>query len=204
MPSSTDRTGGKIDWPAALPRTPAAERDRTSKFSVTFRDAVEDIAAQLNQLGVDGWRLSTAAPHRKDDGMPYARANPNDPGVVVRWSMGGNQYAVACDAYTGWRDCARAIGLYIEEKRKMSQRPVTTARDEFATAALPSGDADAATLQRPPHKVLGVSPDAPRAAVREAYRELLKERHPDQGGSTEAVKELRAAKDAMLNGEAES
>lgn len=44
-----------------------------------------------------------------------------------------------------------------------------------------------------PYAVLGLSPDADRDAVRAAYRSLLKECHPDQGGSTEAFLRLKRA-----------
>lgn len=205
MQSRVDRTGGEIDWPHWTDRTRSAARERTSKFSVTLASSISDIETELeDRLGVDDWRLSTAAPHRKKDGRPYADANPDDPGAVVRWSMDGEQYAVACDHYTGLRDNVRAIGLYIEEKRKMGNRPVRTGQDEFATAQLPSGDDDNLVVvggeTEAPHEVLGVSSDAPDAAVVGAYRELLKERHPDHGGSAAELRQLNQAKEAMIDG----
>jgi len=205
MQSRVDRTGGEIDWPHWADRTRPAARERTSKFSVTLASSISDIKTELeDRLGVDDWRLSTAAPHRKKDGRPYADANPDDPGAVVRWSMDEEQYAVACDRYTGLRDNVRAIGLYIEEKRKMGNRPVRTGQDEFATARLPSGDDDDLVVvggeTEAPHEVLGVSPDAPDAAVVGAYRELLKERHPDHGGSAAELRQLNQAKEAMIDG----
>ena len=205
MTSRTDRTGGEIDWPDFAERTDPRSRERTSKFSVTLASALSDIESELeDRLEVTDYRISTAAPHRKRDGRPYADANPDDPGVVVRWSKDGEQYCVAADHYTDLRDNARAIGLYIEEKRKMGNRPVHTGQDEFATARLPPGDDEEAAVvvaggaQRPPHEVLGVAPDAPEPVVKGAYRELLKERHPDHGGSAAELRELNDAKDALL------
>ena len=43
------------------------------------------------------------------------------------------------------------------------------------------------------YEVLGVSPDADRAEVRRAYRSLLKDHHPDQGGSREQFLRIRDA-----------
>lgn len=208
MTSQTDRTGGEVDWPPTLDRREPRERRRTSKFSVTFHEAITGIENELERVGVDDWRLSTAAPHRKDDGMPYANANPDDPSVVVRWTMGGEQYAVACDYYTDWRDNARAIGLYIGEKRKMQDRPVTTGESEFATAQLPPADEDAvaappatngAGLDEEPHEVLGVAPDAPDNVVKAAARRLAADAHPD-GNDTDRDQFVRIqkAKEAML------
>ena len=205
MTSSTDQTAGEVDWPAQFERTPAAERERTSKFGVTFHETLRRIETELmSRVGADDWRVSTAAPHRKNDGMPYANANPSDPAVVVRWSKDGQQFAVACDHYTDWRDNARAIGLYIREKRKMSDRPVTTGQTEFATARLPSGNEDAIVASGPsdesqePHEILDVAPDAPEEVVEAAYRQKTKTAHPDQGGSAEELQRVRRAKEALL------
>jgi hypothetical protein len=200
MPSSVDRTAGEVDWPDWAERTEPHRRKTTSKFKVTLNQAVNDIEAELeDRLGVDDWRLSTAAPHRKKDGRPYSDADPDDPGAVVQWSMNGEKYSVAADEYTNLRDNVRAIGLYLKEKRKMSNRPVKTGQSEFATARLPSADKDAVVGSEPPHEVLGVAPDAPMAVVKGAYRELLKDRHPDHGGSRETFERLQTAKDAMLD-----
>ena len=200
-----DRTAGRIDWPAWADRTPAGQRERTSKFSVSLAKSISDIATELeDRLGVDHWRLSTAAPHRKSDGRPYADANPDDPGAVVRWTMDGEDYAVACDHYSGLRDNCRAIGLYITEKRKMANRPVSTGRDEFAAARLPSGDDDeaivAAGTVEEPHEVLDVSPDAPDAVVRGAARAMKAETHPDKGGDQQEFQRIVKAEEAMLDG----
>lgn len=200
--NQTDRTAGEIDWPHELERTKTHARTRTSKFSVTLAQAISDIETELeDRLGVDDWRLSTAAPHRKRDGRPYADATPDDPAAVVRWSMDGEQYAVAADKYTSLRDNIRAIGLYIEEKRKMQNRPVKTGQSEFATARLPSGDEEDAIVGRqPPHQVLGVAPDADPSVVKAAARELKRQRHPDRGGTTEEFQRIIRAEEEMLDG----
>ncbi len=49
-----------------------------------------------------------------------------------------------------------------------------------------------------PYAVLGVGPDADAGAIHEARRALAKVRHPDAGGSVEAMQELNAAVDAAL------
>lgn len=199
--SRADRTGGEIDWPAGFERTPPVDRTRTTKFKVAQNEAINRIeSALMDRLGVDDWRLSTAAPHRKKDGRPYANANPDDPGAVIRWTKDGEQYAVACDEYTDLRSNVRAIGLYIEEKRKMSNRPVVTGQDEFATARLPSGDGeDAIAAAPPPHEVLEVAPDADESVVKAAARRMLKEHHPDAGGDVEQFKRVQQARGAMLD-----
>lgn len=133
--------GSGLDWPAGWDRTPADEREDTGKFDAGLRDTLEDLETELaDRIGVDDWRLSTAAEHQqRNPNYPYADASPADPGAVVRWSMDGDQYAVACDRYTALRDNLRTLLLYLREKRKMAARPVTTGHSEFATARLPAG-----------------------------------------------------------------
>jgi len=193
----TGQTHADIDWPTGFQRTET--RTRCRKFDVTLAQALDDLEAELDRLGVDDYRLSTAAQQRKRDNRPYANANPDDPSAVIRWSMDGEQFAVACDRYTSLRDNVRAIGLYIREKRKMDSRPVTTGESEFANARLPSGNEDALQASPPPHGVLDVAPDAPNSVVEAAAREKTKVVHPDQGGSAEEFQRVQQAKEAMLN-----
>ncbi|WP_135302627.1 J domain-containing protein [Haloarcula amylovorans] len=206
MPSKVDRTGGEIDWPHWASRT--TRRESTHKYSTTLAKSISHIETELeDRLGVDDWRLSTAAPHRKKDGRPYANASPNDPGAVVRWSMDGEQYCVAADQYDDLRDNVRTIGLYIKEKRKMSNRPVHTGQDEFATAQLPSGDEDvivagdggATASTQAPHEVLGVAEDAPDDVVEAVARRLSANNHPDNDGDDAEFKRIQQAKEALLD-----
>jgi|GEM_PF-643127 len=209
MPSATDRTAGEVDWPPWADRTSPRRRERTSKFSVTLHQAISDIETELeDRLGVDDWRVSTSAPHRKSDGLPYSDSNPDDPAVAVRWSMDGDQYCVACDEYTKPRDNMRAIGLYIREKRKMSNRPVKTGQDEFATARLPGGDSDDDVIvagtpepeldEERAADLLGVAAGAPDRVVETAFQEAVKDGHPDHGGDA-SVQRLKEAREVLTD-----
>jgi hypothetical protein len=152
-------------------------------------------------MDVDDWRASTASggSHTKPNGLPKYSANPEDPGFVLRWTDDGEQFAVACDAYTRLRDNVRAVYLWVHETRMRAQRPVRTGDSEFAAARLPSGDEDAIEAREPPHEVLGVDPDAPDDVVKGAARALKKRTHPDQGGSNEDLKRILEAEEAMLD-----
>ncbi|WP_232688028.1 J domain-containing protein [Halobacterium zhouii] len=192
----------RVDWPRGFPRTGAGDRERNNSFRVSLATAFDDLETELNRLGVDedGYRYSFDAQQRQTDQRPYARANPDDPGFALRWKMDGAQYAVACDAYTALRDNVRAIGLYLREKRKMEKRPVETGESEFANARLPPADKDivVANSVRGAHDVLNVAPDASDDEVRAAYRERVKDAHPDNGGSDREFQRVRDAKEAML------
>ncbi|SFS63375.1 J domain-containing protein [Halostagnicola kamekurae] len=210
MSSAATNGNSRLDWPTELERTDSTNRERTTKFDVTLGNAIKDIKREMDRLDVDDWRLETAMPQRKTDGLPYASAaEPEDPGVALRWTDDGEDYAIACDHYTRVRDNTRAIGLYLREKRKMENRPVTTGQSEFATARLPPANEDAIAappassddeFQEEPHEILEISPDASDDVVKAVARRKSADVHPDSDApDVEEYKRIQKAKDAMLN-----
>ncbi|ADB63968.1 heat shock protein DnaJ domain protein (plasmid) [Haloterrigena turkmenica DSM 5511] len=189
-----------IDWPPQFPRTSAEDRQPNNRFDTSLRQSIDDLADELERVGADDWRLETAAEHQKrNPRYPYADASPDDPGAVVRWTMDGDQYAAACDAYTRLRDNIRSLYKYIHEKRKMESRPVTTGESEFANARLPPADQEIAVEAEPPaHVVLGVDPNAGPEDIRQAYRRQAIDAHPDNGGSKREFRRLKRAKEQLL------
>lgn len=188
-----------VEWPAAFgERTPARDREKNRSYEVTLSKAFSDLESELDKLGVDDFRYSFDAQQRQRDGRPYARASPDDPAFVLRWTKQGEQYAVACDRYSRLRDNVRTVGLYVREKRMMEKRDVRTGETEFSNLRLPSGE-EAVAAEAPPHVVLGVEADAGPQRVRDAFRDLAKETHADAGGSTEEFIRIKEAKEAMLD-----
>jgi hypothetical protein len=170
---------------------------------VSLSDAFDDLEKELERIGADRYRYEFDAQQRKTDQRPYARANPDDPGFVLRWRMDDADYAVACDTHTRLRDNVRQAGLYLREKRRMENRPVATGESEFANARLPpaDGDTDAVVAGEPPaHTILGVDRDASPEKIRAAYRERVKETHPDQGGDEAEYQRVQEAREELLDG----
>ncbi|SDL09935.1 DnaJ domain-containing protein [Natronorubrum texcoconense] len=188
-----------MNWPHQFPRTKPENREPNNRFDTSLRQSIDDLEAELERVGADDWRLETTADHQKrNPNYPYADANPDEPSAVVRWSMDGEQYAAACDAYTRLRDNIRSLYLYNREKRKMESRPVTTGESEFANARLPPADDPVvAEADEPPHVTLGVSPDATPDEIRQAYRREAKTAHPDKGGSEAAFRRVKRAYEAL-------
>lgn len=191
----------ELDWPPGFEQTDPAERERNNRYEATLRQSIDELEAELDRLGVDDWRLSTAARHQKQNPKyPYANANPDDPSAVVHWRMDGEQYAVVCDAYSRLRDNVRTLYLYIREKRKMDSRPVVTGESEFANARLPPGDeSEAVVAEEPPHAILGVERGADADEVREAFRRKVQTVHPDHGGDEQDFKRVKEARETMLD-----
>lgn len=188
-----------IDWPHNLDRTRPDDRVHESKFSVGLGRTTGQITTSLDRIGVDSWDASIANGHTKSSGLPLHNAAPDDPGFVLRWTIDGTPHAAACDRYTKLADNVRAVYLWLEETRKRNQRPVATAADTFAAAALPAGDDE--VLTEPPHDVLELQPTASDAVVREVARQKKAAAHPDSDQETRhTIKQIAAAEEMMLDG----
>lgn len=191
-----------IDWPESFERTPAEDRTPyPNGFRVTRSTAFQNVLDELRSWdGVTDVQLDSGAEHQKQNpNKPYANATYEDPGVVVYFTKDGEEMAAACDRWDNPRDNAQDLYHYLHETRMQEQRGTVTAESEYDKLRLPSGDEDAVTVEPEPHEVLGVAPDAPPAAVKGAYRELMKERHPDHGGTEEEFHRLQEAKEEMLD-----
>jgi len=191
-----------LDWPAEFERTPADERTSyPGGFRVTRSQAFENILDELATWdGVTDVQLDSGAEHQqRNPNKPYANSSFEDPGVVVRFNKDGEDMAAACDRWNSPRDNAQDLYHYLHETRMQEQRGTVTAESEYEKLRLPSGDEDATVAEPPAHRVLGVEPDASPAEVKAAYRERLKEVHPDHGGSEEAFKRVQRAKEAILD-----
>jgi hypothetical protein len=181
-------TGSLLNWPDGIERTPDSERERTTKFNSNYRKTKKDIESEMGMLDVEEWRMDDVS------------GSGGDPGVVLRWMKDGQEHAVACDHYQTKRSNARCVYLWMQETRKSDERPARTAQDSFAAAQLPSAPehVDIVAGQKPAHEVLGVSRDASEEEVKNAFREKAKAVHSDTGGTNEAFKAVKDAKEKML------
>jgi DnaJ-domain-containing protein 1 len=189
-----------LSWPADFDRTPASERTRNKKFQASLASTTSAIETEMDRLDPEEWRAEIGNQHTKSNGLPLHNASPDDPGFVLRWTDDDEQFAVACDAYTRLRDNVRTVYLWVYETRMRSQRPVETGESEFAAARLPHpDDVDSVAGAPPPHEELGVAPDADEAVIRAAYKERVKQAHPDNGGSRAEFKRVQRAREVLLD-----
>lgn len=190
----------ELNWPQSFQRTDPHERTAyPGGFRVTRSEAFQNILDELRRWdGVTDVQLDSGAEHTKrNPNRPYANATFDDPGVVVRFTKNGEGMAAACDAWDNPRDNAQDLYHYLHETRMQEQRGTVTAQSEYRKLRLPAGNAEAA--DPPPHIVLGIDPDAGPSAVRRAYRERVKEVHPDRpDGDRDAFQRVERAKEKLL------
>jgi len=191
-----------LDWPAEFDRTPPEDREAYSGgFRVTRSTAFQNVLDELATWdGVTDVQLDSGAEHQKrNPNKAYANSSFDDPGVAVRFTKDGEEMAAACDRWDNPRDNAQDLYHYLHETRMQEQRGTVTAESEYEKLRLPSGEEDATAADPPPHAVLGVDSDASAEEVRAAFRERAKETHADAGGSSEAFKRVKRAKEELLD-----
>ena len=199
----TDFDAESIDWPDAFPRTPSREREPYGGgFRVSRSDAFQNILDELRTWdGVTDVQLESGAEHQKrNPNKPYASASFEDPGVVVYFTKDGEQMAAACDRWDNPRDNAQDLYHYLHETRMQEQRGTVTAESEYRKLRLPSGDEEAIAAKPSAHDVLGVARDASDAEIEAAFRERVKETHPDKpDGDEDAFRRVQEAKEVLLS-----
>lgn len=117
------------------------------------------------------------------------RSEPSDPGVAVYFVRKGKRLCFACDKYDRvWKNM-RAIQKTIEAMRGIERWGSSDMLDRAFTgfAALPAPDS------RKWWQVMGLNGSESKDTIRETYRRLARERHPDSGGSNAMMAELNSA-----------
>lgn len=186
-------TAYPLQWPNGRPRTPSYRRER-SRFKVSsFAVARDNLLSEVNRLGGRHVVLSTNIPLR-NDGLPYANyRKPDDIGVAVYFERNKKSFCFACDRWDRIEDNMHAIRLTIESLRGVARWGTGDMMEATFTgfAALSSP-----TAKRHWRETLGFTATAlvDGEILRQRYRALAMQRHPDRdGGSEEAMVELNAA-----------
>lgn len=184
-----------LSWPAGRPRTEAWRRER-AKFDVTFARARDNIVREV-QLLVGGRFardpeivISTNTALRRD-GLPLAnQRQPDDPGVAVYFLHKKRQMSFACDRWDRIEHNMQAIAKTIEALRGIARWGTGDMLEAAFTGftALPAPGAE-----RQWWEVLGVPAGATPTEIRDAYRRLASQHHPDRGGDPARMAEINDA-----------
>ena len=211
-----------LSWPTGWKRTPPAERQRAdfgktiektyteryydgrapetktrkSKAPLSASDAALRLEAELDRLGAENAKLSTSQKLRIDGTPRSDLAEPADVGAAVYFTLDGKARVLACDRWTRVADNIAAIAQHIDALRRIERYGIGDLNQAFAGyAALPpiggtQGGDWRAELGFAPGEVATIE------KVDAQYRALLVLRHPDRGGSHDAVVRLNLARDA--------
>lgn len=179
-------------WPEGWKRSKYRER---SKFKTGFGAARNLLFAELGRLGAAKVILSTNVPLR-NDGLPRANVRPDggDSGCAVYFKRNGKDMVFACDKYTETCDNIYAIAKTIDAMRGIERWGAS----DMMERAFSGFKALNATNHRDWWEVLQVQPGDPRDVIETSFKRLLRERHPDAGGSHDAMAELNIARQQAL------
>jgi hypothetical protein len=195
-----------LQWPAGWPRTDWLAM-KPGKFgtkkgsasivtNITIAEATQRVLAELARMGVDRDNvvISTNLQLRQD-GLPYSRqAAPRDAGAAVYWSTRkGERRVMAIDQYQKVEDNLAAIAATLDAMRAIERHGGAQILDRaftgFAALPAPSGQRKWRDVFEVPagwHVCLD--------DVKDRYRRLARERHPDRAnGSNAAMSELNVA-----------
>lgn len=196
-----------LHWPASQHRIPIHKRQQ-GRFKVSFTQACSDLIQELGRLGARYPVISTNVPLRRD-GLPYSPstltaaerdAAAQDPGAAVYFEWQGKQYALACDRWQNVAHNLRAIGLTIQALRGLDRWGTSEMlQASFRGFRMLTDGADQ-IQQETCWTVLEIDPrDATQDSIQAAYRRLVKQAHPDLGGSEKAMHRLNKARDDALD-----
>ncbi len=176
-----------LQWPEGWPK---ARRREESRFKISFANARDELFYEIHRLGGSLPVLSTNVELRRD-GLPYANRAPfGSPGVAVYFTRKKHQMCFACDKYYKIQDNIQAIRKTIEALRGIERWGASDMMERafagFEQLPDQSGGAWWA--------ILGVSESAPASDVKEAYKRLRSEHHPDRPtGSNEQFDRIQKA-----------
>lgn len=176
-----------LTWPSMWIRTRDYQRKNAAFADRSLAKSREFALDELRLLKARNPIISTNIALRQD-GLPRSgQKNPSDPGVAVYFILNGKPKVLACDKWLKVEDNLWAIGKHIESIRGQQRWGVGTVDQAFTGYdALP-----------PPKNtwwiVLGVSQNSDEENVKSAYRVLVKQHHPDMGGSDEEFLRIQTA-----------
>jgi hypothetical protein len=181
-----------LQWPEGFPRSRARE---AGKFKTSLAGALKNVNGSLIAFGRDsGRKLEHIV---LSSNVTLGAERPSDPGVAAWFHWDGLQVCIAVDRYATVEANLQAIH-HIIEARRVELRHGTLAlvhatMKGFISLPAPAG-------KKPWREVFGWGPNftAPQSDIESRYRALAKQRHPDAGGSAEAMAELNAARAEAL------
>lgn len=178
-------------WPPGFPR---AKYRESGRFKSGYESALKNVTSSLKLFASDsGKKLEHAI---MSSNMTLTGLAGNDPGVAVWFVWDDLQLCIPVDRYSYVASNLQAIH-HIIEARRVELRHGTLALVRASFAGFKSLPAPQGKHWR---EILGIAAGALVTPdnVTAAYRRLAGDRHPDKGGSADAMSELNTARDTAL------
>jgi hypothetical protein len=200
-----------LAWPNTWPRTASRRQAMFSKKvhragapyarseNLTVGDGLARLERELRLLGARTPVISSNLRRNLDGSLTANQAKMlADPGIAVYFRLHDTPIVLACDKWNSAADNMAAIAGHIEAIRAQGRYGVGTIDQAFrGYAALPPVGGTQGGDWRAELEVATVAPAALTLTYCEAqYTKLLKLRHPDRGGSHDAIVRLNLARDA--------
>ena len=178
-----------LTWPIGWPR---AKKKQMSTFRTSLGNARDSLFSELRMMGAKNIVLSSNLVVRLD-GLPYAsQRNPDDVGVAIYFLLNEEELCIPCDKWNYVKDNIHAINKTVEALRGIerwgAKEMVNSAFRGFK--ALP-----------PPEPVPTIQYFADCvdiSHVKQRFKKLAKEFHPDMGGSIEEFQEMKKQYDELI------
>ncbi len=182
-----------LAWPEAFPRTKTREK---GTFRTTLNAAISNVTDSLELFARDSKKALTDLVISSN--VTLGVMKPADPGVSVWFTWDGLQVCIPVDRYQSVEANLQAIH-HIVEARRVELRHGTLALVRASFAGFMALPAPAGARKRPWRDVLDIHfGSVGPSDIEAAFRKLAKSRHPDTGGSTDAMTELNRARDEAL------
>jgi len=179
-----------LSWPATFPR---AKNREDGRFKTALPNAIKNVQDSLRNFASDsGKSLQNLV---ISSNVTLGADAPSDPGVAVWFVWDTLQVCIPVDRYRSVASNLQAIHHIIEARRvELRHGTLALVRATFTGfLALPAPPGTHWT------DVLALPKDARREQVKDAYRRLAGQAHPDKpGGSHERMAALNVAFEAAL------
>jgi hypothetical protein len=167
-----------LQWPPGWPKT---EFRHKSAFKTDTGAALRNLNRELNLMGAKSIVLSS--------NYTLGVENPKEPGVCAYFEWDGLQLAIPCDRWQRICDNIQAISLTVEAMRGMqrwgAKHMIRAMFTGFKALKAPESVEWWTVLQV-------LQTDRPEL-VKEAYRRLANQHHPDKGGDPEVFMRVQRA-----------
>ncbi|MCR6673292.1 J domain-containing protein [Devosia ginsengisoli] len=189
-----------LAWPPGMPRSKNRE---AGQFRTTLTGAMNNVRDSLRRFAADSGK--PIADLVISSNVTLGQEKPADPGVAIWFKWDGLSVSIPVDRYLSVAANLQAIHHIVEARRtELRHGTLSLVRATFTGFAALADHSGG--NKRSWQAVLGLTetayPDAPRVVtantINEAYKRLAKTRHPDNGGSDEAMAELNAARAEAL------